>query len=140
MRGLKREGEEMKITNTSKHGFHPEWLLGANPKEIERQEAIGQNEFVKSECLPSKVNSGELRTLTERGVVLGVVIDDDPLFRMVILPKGWVKRPTEHPMWSELVDDAGNVVATIFYKAAFYDRCSFMNIKEEPKCPTSESR
>jgi hypothetical protein len=52
----------------------------------------------------------------------------DPIFCLAELPKGWKKRPTEHSMWSELVDENNVVKAEIFYKAAFYDRSAFMRL------------
>jgi hypothetical protein len=46
------------------------------------------------------------------------------------LPDGWQKRATDHDMWSELVDADGVVVASMFYKAAFYDRRAFLRMKD----------
>ena len=46
---------------------------------------------------------------------------------MVKLPAGWKKQATDHSMWSKLLDESGAVVASIFYKAAFYDRIAEMN-------------
>lgn len=40
----------------------------------------------------------------------------------VELPDGWKKVGTNHDMHSDLVDETGKVRASIFYKAAFYDR------------------
>jgi hypothetical protein len=60
------------------------------------------------------------------GITLGEPVASDPLFRHATLPKGWRKQPTDHAMWSKLVDAQGRERASIFYKAAFYDRSAFI--------------
>ena len=57
--------------------------------------------------------------------VLGV---DDNLFWNVELPEGWKIVPTEHSMWSKLVDSLGRERLSIFYKGAFYDRRAFFSL------------
>lgn len=98
---------------------------------VERQEARGQRDLVASETLPTRLGvfrenaERDRRTLCLAGVkFLGPT--DDPLFQRVELPAGWTKRKTDHHMWSELVDADGDVVASIFYKAASYDRDAFL--------------
>ncbi len=54
--------------------------------------------------------------------------DVDDLFINVVLPDGWQKKPTDHSMWSDLVDERGRKRANIFYKAAFYDRSAHLNL------------
>ncbi|MFX0202616.1 MAG: hypothetical protein ACFFCW_41460 [Candidatus Hodarchaeota archaeon] len=94
---------------------------------IEEQEAAGQSQLVNSTQLPVRV-MGDKATLESAGVVFGKPCEGDPLFCEATLPDGWKKRATEHPMWSELVDADGNVKANIFYKAAFYDRDTFISV------------
>jgi hypothetical protein len=48
----------------------------------------------------------------------------------VSLPPGWKVVPTDHSMWSDLVDAKGEKRASIFYKAAFYDRDAFIRIEK----------
>ena len=55
--------------------------------------------------------------------------NEDDLFVDVILPNGWSKVNTDHPLWSKLIDDKNRVRATIFYKSAFYDRDAFINFE-----------
>ncbi len=98
---------------------------------IEHQEAQGQADFVASDTLPTLVH-GPIERLIEGGVVLGDVVEGDELFRYVALPDGWKRRPTDHPMWSELVGPEGRVRATVFYKAAFYDRKAHLHVLELP--------
>lgn len=87
---------------------------------IERQEARGQQELVKSESLPTECTGRE--ALEVSGVKFGTPYADDPLFCDAVLPTGWKKQATDHAMWSHLVDAKGRVRARIFYKAAHYDR------------------
>lgn len=100
---------------------------------IEMQEARGQKELAGSDVLPSQIrgtrNSPDGREALERaGVRFGDYVESDPLFRYVELPEGWEKRPTDHSLWTDLVDAEGRVRASIFYKAAFYDRDAFVNV------------
>jgi len=96
---------------------------------IEAQEVQGQRELVASTQLPVKINSGERKTLEKAGVVFGPPTPGDPIFCDCTLPKDWMLQATSHPMWTNLVDETGKVRATIFYKAAFYDRDAFINIE-----------
>lgn len=118
------------ITNTAKKPNFS-WLFGGNPKAIEAQEYEGQAELAESFQLPLKVNSPYGDDALEKYKKLGIEVigktDGDELFLNVFLPKGWSVQPTDHPMWSTLVDVDGNELASIFYKAAFYDRRAFIN-------------
>jgi len=87
---------------------------------IERQEKIGQSRLVNSEELPKNFLYCTKEQFEKIGVVFGEQSDD--LFINTELPEGWKKVPTDHSMWSKLVDDKGRERAMIFYKAAFYDR------------------
>lgn len=86
---------------------------------IEAQEARGQRELVKSDVLPTEGLAEAAKAL---GLVPGDTVAGDEMFTHVTLPEGWTKQRTDHSMWSDLVDDRGRVRASIFYKAAFYDR------------------
>lgn len=87
------------------------------------QEAQGQQQLVRSSQLP---RAG----LQPRGLELGITVvgvgGDDPLFVDVTLPEGWRIEPTDHAMYSNLVDAEDVKRASIFYKAAFYDRSAFI--------------
>ena len=113
----------MSITNTANAECHPEWAMGGNPRAIEAQEARGQKELVESSQLPTN-------GLSEIACRLGIEVlresPGDKLFSDVKVPTGWRVNPTEHSMWSELVDDNGITRAMIFYRAAFYDRDAFI--------------
>jgi hypothetical protein len=89
---------------------------------ILNQEARGQRELVASEVLPVQMGPEDRAALEGSGVKFIGVVSGDPIFQHVELPSGWKKVPTDHSMWSELLDDKGRKRARIFYKAAFYDR------------------
>ena len=95
-------------------------VISATPGGIELQEAQGQKDFVVNSTLPKRFLGCGKSQFEAMGIVFGD--DADDLFVNVILPDGWCKRPTDHNMWSELIDDKGHKRAMIFYKAAFYDR------------------
>lgn len=98
-------------------------LVGNRP--IEAMEARGQRELVRSELLP--VDGSDHPEMQKLGIEWGPPVDGDPLFRHAKLPAGWSKRATEHSMHNDVIDEKGRVRATIFYKAAFYDRRAHIN-------------
>ncbi|OHB14666.1 MAG: hypothetical protein A2431_00455 [Candidatus Zambryskibacteria bacterium RIFOXYC1_FULL_39_10] len=108
------------------------WVMGGAPHKIEEQEAQGQQSFVKSETLPTNMGRWcdyNTKTILETaGVKFVCEVPDDPMFQIVELPTGWRKIPTDHSMWSKLVDDKSRVRARIFYKAAFYDRSANLSL------------
>lgn len=106
---------------------HP--LLGlvmGQPSAIAASEEAGQREVVASTVLPVKDREA-WEILGKMGVVRGVAVSGDDLFVNATMPAGWTKRRTDHSLWSEVVDERGRVRASIFYKAAFYDRDAFMS-------------
>lgn len=109
-----------------------EALLSGDPYgAIERGEKRGQSEFVSSERLPIRVNDGANTDSKIQYEKMGIKVVDkyDDLFYNVILPDGWKKEATGHSMWNNLLDNKDRVRATIFYKAAFYDRDAFINFE-----------
>lgn len=93
-------------------------LFAATPGGIEAQEAAGQRAMASSfRTLPKDMDRA---TGEKVGFVFGE--DDDDLFVCVTAPEGWVIRPTDHSMHSDIVDEQGRRRGSIFYKAAFYDR------------------
>lgn len=99
------------------------FIAASTPGGIEAQEAAGQKRFVASEVLPKECPREDLEKL---GFIFGD--DADDIFISVQFPEGWWKRATDHSMWSDLIDDKGHKRGSIFYKAAFYDRSSFMRM------------
>jgi len=117
----------MSITNTTQQDpllFLAMAMGGGTTSAIEAQERQGQAELVRSQVLPADVRGKDI--LEAAGVVFGDAVPGDPLFVNATLPEGWKKVATDHDMWSKLVDADGVERASIFYKAAFYDRDAFM--------------
>ena len=126
--------KETKVpTNTSREAAKSptmqSWVMGGNPRAIEQQEAQGQAELVNSDTLPTDMGDCNNKKILEAaGVKFVCQVPDDPMFQVVEMPKGWKKQRTDHSMWSNLVDDKGRVRASIFYKAAFYDRSAHLRL------------
>lgn len=103
-------------------------LGGRNPSEaLENAERAGQAALAGQgkDCeLPIK--HSDAWEVLERAGVKKLGDARDALFRRASLPAGWKIKATSHAMWSELLDDKGRKRASIFYKAAFYDRDAFM--------------
>jgi len=118
--------------DTSK--FDPMLLLadamgpGGPSASIERMEAQGQRELVNSEVIPAEIQGSE-DELTALGFQFGEPVDGDPLFRKAVLPEGWKRQPSDHSMWSYIVDPQGRRRVAMFYKAAPYDRRAFCRIQ-----------
>lgn len=97
------------------------------PGGIEAQEAAGQRSLTaKAERLPIKgtVDNPEKRAQWEAaGFVFGEPITEGrhTMFVACTFPRGWKLVPTEHSMWSSVVDAKGRKRAAVFFKAAFYD-------------------
>jgi len=87
---------------------------------IENQEKQGQKDACRTQALPIKGTLDKRETWEAMGFVFGSQADD--LFVSVTMPDGWELKPTSHSMWSDLLDDKGSKRASMFYKAAFYDR------------------
>lgn len=102
---------------------------GGDPTEaILIQEAAGQKDLLTSAKLPTKGLNPE--RCKELGIVVGETVDS--LFTAVQLPSGLVKKGSDHAMWSYLKDAEDNEVASMFYKAAFYDRDAFITFTTKP--------
>lgn len=103
-------------------------VMGSNAA-IESQEKDGQTSFVDSDTLPLDVGGNEDRKILESfGVKFLGAVPGDELFQYVELPPNWKKVSTEHSMSTWLVDDKGRRRASIFYKAAFYDRRASLSL------------
>ena len=97
---------------------------------VEEQESRGQAELARSQTLPTSIRPREAKAILESaGIKFIGPVDGDPKFQYADLPEGWKIQPTDHSMWSDLLDHKGRKRASIFYKAAFYDRDAFLNIE-----------
>lgn len=103
---------------------------------IVNSEKDGQRQLVESSQIPIEGIDNPVRgtNITARRMIEkfgGKIIGPTPgdkLFYDVRLPKGWSFKETDHAMWSKLIDEKGRVRASIFYKAAFYDRSAHISI------------
>jgi len=119
------------VTDTSR--LPPELLLvdmlagGGSSGAIERMEAEGQRELVRANGTVLPIEGAGDPAFKKMGILFGEAVDD--LFIAATLPKGWSVKGSDHSMWTYLVDDKGRERASIFYKAAFYDRNAHMRPK-----------
>jgi len=107
------------------------WVGRGDPDKILQQEADGQRSFIESDTLPSRMSCSDLDVnaiLQAAGVKFCGIVKDDPIFQYVELPQGWKKVATEESRWSKLLDDKDRDRASIFYKAAFYDRSAYLTL------------
>lgn len=102
---------------------------GGGPENfIYAQERAGQRQLVNSAKLPAE-GRGDIRgQLASMGIALGEPDPDDPLFAPATLPDGWTKQPSDHDMWSYVVDTLGRRRVAVFYKASWYDRKAFLRV------------
>ncbi|SRR5260221_12836600 len=113
-------------------------LVASTPGGIEAQEALAQQDLIESQKLPKEgtiqptYNHQDLPSnqvqLEALGFVFGEEVDD--LFVSCQLPKGWTLQPTDHSMWSKVLDGKGRTRMMVFYKGAFYDRRAHANIEQ----------
>ncbi len=111
-------------------------IIATTPGGIERQEAQGQAEMVRNCRLPKKLNGYDQKyTIQQAYEKMGIKVlgDADDIFYKVQLPEGWQLKPQEdssNSYWSNLIDNKGRNRASIFYKAAFYDRRADIGIEQ----------
>jgi len=101
-------------------------FIANTPGGIERQEKEGQIAMIGSNHIPKIIRGATIEQLTELGFKFGAEVDK--LFIECELPAGWKKQATEHSIHSDVLDDHGRRRASIFYKAAFYDRRAEMQM------------
>ncbi|MEU6614458.1 hypothetical protein [Streptomyces parvus] len=100
---------------------------GSNDAFIGAQEKAGQQQLVHSDRLPTDIQ-GDRQAFEALGFTFGDPDPSDPLFAPATLPDGWTRQAADHDMWSYLLDEHGRRRASIFYKAAFYDRSAFIRL------------
>lgn len=135
--------ENMKApVNTTSAEGRAEILFDAvvvgGPNAVELQEARGTTSFIESDTLPVTMGpvagyeehgpEGTMAVLEAMGVEFMGLVENDPVFQYVKLPEGWSKKPGWDPRLSLLVDENGRERASIFYKAASYDRKAILNL------------
>lgn len=106
-----------------------EMMAVGTSASINNQESCGQAELVNSEVLPTDGIELLRKTIEGAGGKLLEKVEGDEMFTNVILPDGWKKQATDHAMHSDVIDDKGRLRASMFYKAAFYDRSAHISPK-----------
>lgn len=113
-------------------GDNANFLAASTPGGIEAQEKRGQIEQSSRETLPidgtirSRYGEPRREMWEKLGFVFGNEVEE--IFVEAKFPAGWKKKPTDHSMWSDIVDDKGRCRGALFYKAAFYDRNGHVNL------------
>lgn len=102
--------------------------IALTPGGIEHQEKEGQIEQSFKETLPIDTGRNTKEEFESLGFIFHSKADD--IFWNCTFPKGWRKSATENSYWTDIVDETGNKRASIFYKAAFYDRRARVTIAE----------
>jgi len=100
-------------------GDYENMIAALTPGGIEAQEKRGQLKQAAMQTLPRQMGSHR-QAFEKLGFKFGKNVDE--LFIEATFPKGWKKQPTDHDMWSDILDDKGRKRGAIFYKAAFYDQ------------------
>jgi hypothetical protein len=95
------------------------FLAASTSVGIEAQEKRGQQELAHSDRFPLKISGKSRSELEDMGFQFGKALDG--MFQECKLPSGWKVVPTDHSMWSDIVDGDGKKRGSIFFKAAFYD-------------------
>ncbi len=80
---------------------------------------MGQNDIKTSTQIP-KGNNKELASIGI--IVAGPVSPNDNILVNATLPEGWTKKPTNHYMYTDILDEKGRNRASCMYKAASHDR------------------
>lgn len=116
-------------------------LFGDSNKKIEDIERKGRDSIVNNVKLPIYANSiSEKRFYTKeetkdlvldkyKEIGIKVINEENDLFYNVELPKNIKLKTSESNYWTYLIDNDGKELASIFYKAVFYDRNAFINIE-----------
>lgn len=101
-------------------------MIATMPGGIEAQESAGQAMLVAAEQLPKECTGATREQLVALGFWFGADVDE--IFVTARLPPGWQKVAGENAYWSRIYDEKGRERASIFYKAAFYDRRAHMSM------------
>ena len=79
------------------------------------------------ELLP-RVEGALLHELVALGFEPDLVPGTDPLLAPMYLPDGWERRPSDHRLYSYLVDGNGANRVMVMYKGGEYDRDAWMRV------------
>ena len=117
-----KQGWTMAMTAALLGGKNP---MDSAPEAIIASEKAGQAAIANEAMLPVDIRGISSNELGLLGFKFGEPVNE--LFVKATLPAGWYKEGSGHDMWSYIYDDQNRQRASIFYKAAWYDMCAFMN-------------
>lgn len=109
-------------------GDFENFLVASTAGGIEAQEKRGQMRQAEKETLPVDGTSKPEQRAQFESLGFKFTGVKDGLFEYVDFPAGWSKKPTDHSMWSDLLDPNGIKRGGIFYKAAFYDQNAHVSL------------
>jgi hypothetical protein len=89
-------------------------------------------EACKESCQFPKVGSCDSEESKAQFESLGFKFgkEIDKMFIEATLPEGWSIKPTDHYMWSTLLDEKGRERGSIFFKPDFWDRSAFVRLRQ----------
>lgn len=128
------EKEEVSIEDTRKRApiVHLAGMMAQGQSDyIVGMEREGGRQMVESaEILPTEILWSTKEEFEALGFVFHGEVEGDPIFQRATLPKGWKREAGDnlYGYWTNLVDERGIKRASIFYKAAFYDRNAHMGL------------
>lgn len=106
-------------------------LVNGHEGAVERQEAREQQRSVAN-CSIGRDFGHDERAQKARAALeaagLQFTGEGDDVLERVVLPWGWKLVPTDHSMWTHLVDETGTKRAECFYKGNFYDRKAHVRV------------
>lgn len=100
-------------------GFLGDSMTGGTDYAAERNGKHKQALAAASKRLPSRVDRDDRLVYEALGFVFGKV---DGLFMEATFPEGWDTKPTNHYMYTHIVDQHGRRRGQYFYKPDFWDQ------------------
>lgn len=76
---------------------------------------LAHSDLARDSLIPADIEPGQREALERAGVSFGAPDERSPRLLRVVLPEGWKIVKSDHPMYSNLLDDAGRARATIAY-------------------------
>ena len=115
------------IQKASMELFKKALIEGKKPQElIDEKESEGQKK-VNTEIMLSRDMQPAKEVWEKLGFVFYEIPGNNVLYKAE-LPKGWKLVPNEHPMWTDLIDEQGNLRGQMFYKASYSVAMSRMEL------------
>ena len=97
---------------------------------VSHHEGAAQEPMIRDVSIPVRITptATAIHVLKKFGMVFLGADELNPLLQQVQLPPRWQIVQTEHPLWTNLVDEQGRVRAQIFHKSTRWDERAHMNL------------